>query len=117
MMAVVNPCIGRALLVESNEVLRSMAAEQLRQSGVEEVITVSRISAARAKLKTEHFDLVMYGRDLADPAGSDRELLNQLSDESPQPSQTVFIMVASTGLYAMSNAFQGSPSKRPSLNA
>jgi CheY-like chemotaxis protein len=91
--------IGRVLLVEGNDVMRSVAAEQLRQSGAGDVVSVSRITSAREKLEAEHFDLVMCSREFSDQEESGQDLLDELRRENLLAADTVFIMVASEATY------------------
>ncbi len=94
-----NHGIGRALLVEGNDVMRSVAAEQLRQAGAEEVVSVSRIGAARERLEAEHFDLVMCSREFSGKEESGQDLLDELRRENLLAPDTVFIMVAAGATY------------------
>lgn len=91
--------IGRALLVEGNDVMRSVAAEQLRQAGALEVVSVSRIALARERLEAEHFDLVMCSREFSGKEESGQDLLDELRRENLLAPDTVFIMVASGATY------------------
>jgi CheY-like chemotaxis protein len=94
-----NHGIGRALLVEGNDVMRSVAADQLRQAGAEEVVSVSRIGAARERLEAEHFDLVMCSREFSGKEESGQDLLDELRRENLLAPDTVFIMVAAGATY------------------
>ncbi len=91
--------IGRALLVEGNDMMRSVAAGQLREAGAEEVVAVSRISAARERLEREHFDLVMCSREFKGKEESGQDLLDELRRENLLAPDTVFIMVAAGATY------------------
>jgi CheY-like chemotaxis protein len=90
----VNHNFGRTLLVESNDVMRRIAAEQLRQNGAAEVVAVSRMSLALKKLEAEHFDLVMYSRECSPDDDIGQDLLHTLRYDHRLAHDTVFIMVA-----------------------
>jgi CheY-like chemotaxis protein len=91
--------ITRALLVEGNDIMRSVATGQLRDAGAHDVVAVSRISAARERLEREHFDLVMCSREFTGKEESGQDLLDELRRENLLPPDTVFIMVAAGATY------------------
>ena len=55
--------LARALLVESNPLLRSVAAAQLRDVGVGQVAQAPRVKDARLLLERGSFDIVVCNRD------------------------------------------------------
>jgi CheY-like chemotaxis protein len=91
--------IRRALLVEGNDLMRSVAAGQLREVGVQDVVAVGRIAAARERLEREPFDLVICSREFAGREESGQDLLDELQREQLLPPHTVFMMVAAGATY------------------
>jgi DNA-binding NarL/FixJ family response regulator len=92
--------LARALLVESNAMLRSVAAGQLKDIGVGHVSNCSRARDARLLLERERFDIVVCSRELDGSDMSGQDLLDELRRENLLPPSTVFIMVAAQATYA-----------------
>lgn len=91
--------LARALLVESNPLLRSVAAAQLRDVGVGQVAQAARVKDARLLLERESFDIVVCNRELDDNDVAGQDLLDELRREQLLPPGTVFIMVTSQATY------------------
>ncbi len=91
--------LARALLVEGNPLLRSVAADQLRSTGVGHVAAVSRIKEARLLIEREAFDIIICNREFEDCADSGQDLLDELRRENQLPHSTVFLMVTSQATY------------------
>ncbi|MFN9449219.1 MAG: response regulator [Rubrivivax sp.] len=91
--------IQNALLVEGNDLMRSVAASQLRELGVQDVVAVGRIAAARERLERERYDLVMCSREFAGREESGQDLLDELRRAQLLPPDTVFVMVAAGATY------------------
>ncbi len=91
--------LARALLVEGNPLMRSVAAGQLRNIGVGHVAQVSRIKDARMLIEREAFDIIICNREFEDCADSGQDLLDELRREHQLPHSTVFLMVTSQASY------------------
>ncbi len=92
--------LARALLIESNALLRSVASAQLRDLGVGHVSQASRVTDARLLLEREHFDIVLCNLELKDSGVSGQDLLDELRREHQLPLNTVFLMVTSKPSYS-----------------
>jgi tetratricopeptide (TPR) repeat protein len=90
---------ARALLIESNPLMRSVTAAQLRDMGVGQVTQTSRIKDARLLLERESFDIVICNREFEDQDISGQDLLDELRREHLLPHSTVFMMVTSRPSY------------------
>jgi CheY-like chemotaxis protein len=91
--------LARALLVESNPLLRSVAASQLRDVGVGHVTQTPRVQDARLLLEREHFDIVLCNREFEGSDISGQDLLDELRREHLLPHTTVFLMVTAEASY------------------
>ena len=91
--------LARALLVEGNPLLRSVAAAQLRDTGVGHVTSANRVKDARLLLEREHFDIVVCNREFEDSDYSGQDLLDELRREKLLPHSTVFLMVTAQARY------------------
>ena len=91
--------LARALLVEGNPLLRSVAAAQLRDTGVGHVTSVNRVKEARLLLERERFDIVLCNREFEDSDYSGQDLLDELRREKLLPHSTVFLMVTAQASY------------------
>jgi len=91
--------LARALLVEGNPLLRSVAADQLRSTGVGHIAAVSRVKEARLLIELETFDIIICNREFEDCADSGQDLLDELRRENQLPHSTVFLMVTSQATY------------------
>lgn len=91
--------LAKALLVESNALLRSVAAGQLRDLGVAQVTNASRVRDARLLLERERFDIVICNREFEGSDYSGQDLLDELRRENLLPHSTVFLMVVQTATY------------------
>jgi CheY-like chemotaxis protein len=91
--------LARALLVESNPLLRSVASSQLRDVGVGHVTGVSRVHDARLLLERERFDIVLCNREIEGSDISGQDLLDELRREHLLPQVTVFLMVTAQASY------------------
>jgi len=87
--------LARALLVEGNPLLRSVASSQLKDTGVGHVTAVNRVKDARLLLEREKFDIVLCNREFEDSDYSGQDLLDELRREKLLPHSTVFLMVTS----------------------
>jgi DNA-binding response OmpR family regulator len=92
--------LAKALLVESNATLRSVAAEQLRNVGVSHVTQASRVKDARLAIEREPFDIIICNREFEGSDDSGQDLLDELRRENLLPHSTVFLMVTSEASYA-----------------
>lgn len=92
--------LSRALLVESNAMLRSVAAAQLRSLGIGHVAQTSRVREARLLIEREPFDIIICNRDFEGCADSGQDLLDELRRENQLAHSTVFMMVTSQASYA-----------------
>ena len=90
---------ARALLVEGNALLRSVAAAQLRDLGVGKVTQTGRAQEARLLLEREPFEIVICSRELEGSQESGQNLLEELRRERLLPYSTVFMMVTSQVSY------------------
>ncbi|HLL19599.1 MAG TPA: response regulator, partial [Rubrivivax sp.] len=91
--------LAKALLVESNALLRSVATGQLRDLGIGQVSNASRVKDARLLLERERFDIVICNRDFEGSDYSGQDLLDELRRENLLPHSTVFLMVVQTATY------------------
>jgi len=91
--------LARALLVEGNAMLRSVAAAQLRDTGVGHVTTASRVKEARLAIERETFDIVICNREFEGSDDNGQDLLDELRRENQLPHSTVFLMVTSQATY------------------
>lgn len=91
--------LARALLIESNPLLRSVAAAQLRDTGVGHVTQASRVKDARLILERERFDIVLCNREFEGSDVSGQDLLDELRREKLLPHGTVFLMVTGQASY------------------
>ena len=91
--------LARALLVEGNSLLRSVAAAQLRDTGVGHVTSASRVKDARLLLERKQFDIVVCNREFEDSDYSGQDLLDELRREKLLPHSTVFLMVTAQASY------------------
>ncbi len=91
--------LARALLVESNAMLRSVAAAQLRDAGVGHVSSASRVKEARLMIERETFDIVVCNREFEGCDDNGQDLLDELRRENQLPHSTVFLMVTSKASY------------------
>ena len=91
--------LARALLVESNVLMRSVAAAQLRDVGVGHVSQTSRIKDARLLIEREPFDIVVCNREFEGLDDNGQDLLDELRRENLLPHATVFLMVTSQAKY------------------
>lgn len=91
--------LARALLVESNALLRSVGIAQLRDMGIGHVAQASRIKDARLLLERETFDIVVCNLEFEGSADSGQDLLDELRREKQLPHRTVFLMVTSRPSY------------------
>jgi CheY-like chemotaxis protein len=92
--------LARALLVENNPLLRSVAAAQLRDLGVGHISQSTRVSDARLMLEREAFDIVVCNREFEESDYSGQDLLDELRRENLLPHSTVFIMVTAQASYS-----------------
>jgi tetratricopeptide (TPR) repeat protein len=91
--------LSRALLVESNALLRSVGAAQLRDTGVGHVTQASRVKDARLILERERFDIVLCNREFEGSDVSGQDLLDELRRERLLPHSTVFLMITGQASY------------------
>lgn len=91
--------LARALIIESNPLLRSVGAEQLRNVGVGQVTQAARVKDARLLLEREHFDIVLCDREFEGSEYSGQDLLDELRREKLLRHSTVFLMVTSQASY------------------
>jgi tetratricopeptide (TPR) repeat protein len=91
--------LARALLVESNAMMRSVAAGQLRDLGVGHVTNASRVKEARLLLERERYDIVICNREFEGSDYSGQDLLDELRREQLLPHSTVFLMVVEKATY------------------
>lgn len=92
--------LARALLVEGNAMLRSVAAEQLRNAGVGHVAQASRVKDARLLIEREPFDIIICNREFEGSDDSGQDLLDELRRENQLPHSTVFMMVTSQASFS-----------------
>ena len=85
--------LSRALLVEANAMMRSVAAEQLRSAGVGHIAQASRVKEARLLIEREPFDIIICNREFEGSDDSGQDLLDELRRENQLPHSTVFLMV------------------------
>ena len=91
--------LAKALLVESNPMLRSIAAAQLRDIGVGHIATAGRIKEARLLIERQTFDIVICNREFEGCSDNGQDLLDELRRENQLPHGTVFLMVTSKVSY------------------
>lgn len=91
--------LARALLVESNTLLRSIGTAQLKDLGIGHVSQTGRVQDARLLLEREHFDIVVCNREFDDGQMSGQDLLDELRRENLLPYSTVFLMVSNGASY------------------
>ncbi len=91
--------LARALLIESNPLLRSVGAAQLRDTGVGHVTQAARVKDARLLLERERFDIVLCNREFEGSDYSGQDLLDELRRERLLPHSTVFLMVTAQASY------------------
>ena len=91
--------LARALLVESNPLLRSTGVAQLRDMGVGHIAQATRAREARLLLEREPFDIVVCSRELEGSDLSGQDLLDELRRERQLPHGTVFVMVTAQASY------------------
>ncbi len=92
--------LARALLVESNSMLRSTTVAQLKDLGIGHVSQASRVNDARTLLERERFDIVICNREFERSDLSGQDLLDELRREQLLPHSTVFLMITSQATYA-----------------
>ena len=90
---------ARALLVDGNNLLRSVTAAQLRDAGVGQVVSTGRLRDARVLLEQQPFDIVVCNREFEGSDESGQDLLDELRRERLLPFSTVFLMVTGRALY------------------
>lgn len=91
--------LARALLVDSNPLLRSVACAQLKAVGVGLVTQASRVRDARTLIEREHFDIILCNREFDGLPDNGQDLLDELRRENQLPHSTVFLMVSSRPTY------------------
>ena len=91
--------LARALLVESNPLLRSTGVAQLRDMGVGHIAQAARARDARLLLERENFDIVVCSREMEGADLSGQDLLDELRRERQLPHSTVFVMVTAQASY------------------
>ncbi len=91
--------LARALLVEGNNMLRSVSSGQLRDAGIGQVVAVGRLREARMQLEQHRFDIVVCNREFEGSTESGQDLLDELRRERLLPHSTVFIMVTQHAVY------------------
>jgi CheY-like chemotaxis protein len=91
--------LARALLVESNPLLRSVGVGQLRDVGVGHVEQARSVKDARLLLERERFDIVICNREFEGSDFSGQDLLDELRRERLLPHSTVFLMVTAKASY------------------
>ena len=92
--------LARALLVDGNPLLRSVAASQLRDAGVGSVQTAGKVKEARLLLEREHFDIVLCTQEFEGSPDTGQDLLDELRRENQLPHSTVFLMITSSVTYS-----------------
>jgi CheY-like chemotaxis protein/Tfp pilus assembly protein PilF len=90
---------AKALLVEGNNLLRSVTAAQLRDAGIGHVSTAARVREARVMLEQQPFDIVVCNREFEGSDDSGQDLLDELRREHLLPHSTVFLMVTAKAVY------------------
>jgi CheY-like chemotaxis protein len=90
---------ARALLIEGNPLLRSVAGQQLRDLGIMQISQTSKLTDARIALERETFDLVLCSREFEGSESSGQDLLDELRREQILPHSTVFIMLTAEVAY------------------
>ncbi len=90
---------ARALLVDNNNLLRSVAASQLRDAGIGSLTMASSAKDARLLLERERFDIILCNREFEGSDESGQDLLDELRRENLLPHSTVFLMVTAQASY------------------
>jgi predicted Zn-dependent protease len=90
---------ARALLIESNALLRSVCVAQLRDLGIGHVAHTARARDARMLLENQPFDIVVCSREFEGSDYSGVDLLDELRRERLLPYSTVFVMVSAGATY------------------
>lgn len=91
---------ARALLVDGNVLLRSVAASQLRDAGVGHVQATGRVKEARLLLEHERFDIVICTQEFEGSSDTGQDLLDELRREHQLPHSTVFLMITTNVTYS-----------------
>ena len=91
--------LARALLVESNPMLRSIAAAQLRDLGIAHIIQATRVKDARMLLEDNRYEIVLCNREFEGSDYSGQDLLDELRRERLLPHGTVFVMITGAATY------------------
>jgi len=90
---------ARALLVDNNALMRSVAAAQLREAGVGHLVLASSVKDARLLIERERFDIILCNREFDGSDESGQDLLDELRREHLLPHITVFLMVTARASY------------------
>jgi len=90
---------ARALLIDANPLLRSVAAQQLRDLGVGYTAQAGKARDARTLIEREPFDIVVCSRELDGTDAGGQDFLDELRRESLLPPACVFVMVTSQATY------------------
>lgn len=90
---------ARALLIESNPLLRSVGVAMLRDVGIGHVATATRCDEARLLLEREPFHIVICEREGSSEGGNGQDLLDELRRERLLPQSAVFLMTAQRAEY------------------
>ena len=90
---------ARALLIEGNALLRSVAIGQLHDVGIGHVTPCARVRDARVLLEQERFDVVLCNREFEGSDISGQDLLDELRREQILPLSTVFLMMVAQPTY------------------
>lgn len=91
--------LARALLVDNNPLLRSVAGAQLRDAGVGHLVMASSVKDARLMIERERFDIILCNREFEGSDESGQDLLDELRREHLLPHSTVFLMVTARASY------------------
>ena len=91
--------LARALLVDNNALLRSVAAGQLRDAGVGHVTLAASTKDARLLVERERFDIILCNREFESTDECGQDLLDELRREHLLPHTTVFLMVTAQANY------------------
>ncbi len=91
--------LARALLVDNNALLRSVAGAQLRDAGVGHLVMASSVKDARLMIERERFDIILCNREFEGSDESGQDLIDELRREHLLPHSTVFIMVTARASY------------------
>ncbi|MDE2368458.1 MAG: tetratricopeptide repeat protein [Burkholderiales bacterium] len=90
---------ARALLVDGNPMMRSVALGQLRDAGVGHIDTAARVRDARMMLERDRYDIVLCNREFEGSEHAGQDLLDELRRENLLPHRTVFLMIANRASY------------------